>query len=83
MIYDRDYVKTLIHKRVDGVITEMESAELQAAQKIFTDEELAEIITEVFLEEEELLEEARAGDEARKDDLWKSIWKLFGGNAAM
>lgn len=77
MIYDREYVKTLIRRRADAVITEAESGELEAAQKIFTDEELADMVSEVFLE---IQEEVEAKDaKKKKEEERKSFWSFLGG----
>ncbi len=76
MIYDREYVKTLIRKRADAVITDAESGELEAAQKLFTDEELADMVSEVFLEIQDEIETKEA--QQKKDDR-RSLWTFFGG----
>lgn len=75
MIYDREYVKTLIRRRADAVITETESGELEAAQKIFSDEELADMVSEVFLE---IQEEVEAKNAEKKEER-KSFWSFLGG----
>lgn len=80
MIYDREYVKTLIRRRADAVITETESGELEAAQKVFSDEELADMVSEVFLEIQDELD----AKQAKKKEDRKSFWSFWtGGKSAL
>ncbi|HBW82065.1 MAG TPA: hypothetical protein DEF78_20910, partial [Sphingobacterium sp.] len=50
MIYNRTYVKELIRKRMDASISFTESDQLEAAEKIFSEEEFDAMIAEVIEE---------------------------------
>ncbi|HAU53560.1 FecR domain-containing protein [Sphingobacterium multivorum] len=50
MIYNRTYVKELIRKRMDASISFTESDQLEAAKKIFSEEEFDAMIAEVIEE---------------------------------
>lgn len=50
MIYNRTYVKELIRKRMDASISFTESDQLEAAEKIFSEEEVDAMIAEVIEE---------------------------------
>ena len=68
MIYEREYVKALIRKKVLETLSAQEWAEYQASQRIYTDEEFDDMFAETLLE---------MGDELPANPLggWKPDFK--------
>lgn len=58
MIYKKKYVKELIRKQINGVLTPREAGELDACRRLYAHEEIQEMVAEVLLsmEDDELPE---------------------------
>lgn len=66
MIYEKEYVKSLVRKKVDGSICDHELEELETAYTVYTEEELSKMQAEIYIEMQDLIKEKYSNG----DDDW-------------